>query len=161
MSCVSVELWLYFVNKCSGDIQEPTRVKYTTNTNATTAFSKSTNWYQSVTWTRATANAKHQQLSQHRCIATALNTILDKLNPQLWHDWVECRPRYNFFCPLQDEIFDNVWLSATFKYEMNNYCEQELDYELKEVPVSSRSREDDVEQIHVPDPHELRLGSCS
>jgi len=44
---------------------------------------------------------------------------------------------------------------ATFKYEMNNYCEQELDYELKEVPVSSRSREDDVEQIHVPDPHEL------
>ena len=54
-------------------------------------------------------------------------------------------------------------LVATFKYEtnMNNYGD-ELDYELKEVPVTSiiqQSRQDEmIEQIEeqMPDPHELR-----
>lgn len=48
---------------------------------------------------------------------------------------------------------------------MNNYCEPELDYELKEVPVTSQSSRQ-VEEIEVieqdhdqPDPHELRNGS--
>ena len=40
---------------------------------------------------------------------------------------------------------------------MNSYCEQELDYELKEVPVRSHSRQDDVEHEQLPDPHELRF----
>ena len=46
---------------------------------------------------------------------------------------------------------------------MNSYCEPELDYELKEVPVTSQSsREAEIEVIEqdqLPDPHELRNGS--